>query len=139
MSEYENNFYYPIPANYTDSGRLFGGLCEVRNTIEAVILVLLVGYPQLAWLHFSLPLKVVTMTITLLPIGVFSLIGISGESLFQYMMHMISYKKAKRILHFERVGAIEIQQATNNKPKKAKKQRKRTKLVGNQKNTKRNH
>ena len=68
MSEFDNSGFYPVPANYTDSGRLFGGLCEVRNTVEAVVLVALLGYPELAWLHLALPLKVVVMTVTLLQV-----------------------------------------------------------------------
>ena len=71
----------------------FGGLCEVRNTVEAVVLVALLGYPELAWLHLALPLKVVVITITLLPLGVFALMGIGGESLLQYALHMAAYAK----------------------------------------------
>ena len=77
MSEFDNSGFYPVPANYTDSGRLFGGLCEVRNTVEAVVLVALLGYPELAWLHLALPLKVVVMTVTLLP---FQVIEIQEEN-----------------------------------------------------------
>ena len=32
---------YTIPPNYTDSGKLLGGLLETRNTVEACILLLL--------------------------------------------------------------------------------------------------
>ena len=35
---------YTIPPNYTDSGKLLGGLLETRNTVEACILLLLVGW-----------------------------------------------------------------------------------------------
>lgn len=141
MSEFDNSGFYPVPANYTDSGRLFGGLCEVRNTMEAVVLVALLGYPELAWLHLALPLKVVVITITLLPLGVFALMGIGGESLLQYALHMAAYAKAKRVLHFERIQAIEVEEEKgeqrSSKPKKAKTQRKRAKLAGRQSGQKR--
>lgn len=141
MSEFDNSGFYPVPANYTDSGRLFGGLCEVRNTVEAAVLVLLIGYPELVWLHLALPLKVVVMTITLLPLGVFALIGIGGESLLQYVLHMAAYAKAKRILHFERIQAIEVEEEKGkqhpSKSQKSKTRRKHAKLAGHQSGQKR--
>lgn len=143
MSAFDNSNFYPIPANYTDSGRLFGGLCEVRNTIEAAVLVVLIGYPELTWLHFALPLKVIVMTITLLPLGVFALIGIGGESLLQYALHMVAYMRTKRVLHFERIQAIEIEKEKENQrpshKQKAKKPRKRAKLAGHKSGQERCH
>ena len=41
--EYSN--IYTIPPNYTDSGKLLGGMLETRNTIEAGLLLALIGYP----------------------------------------------------------------------------------------------
>ena len=135
MSEFDNSGFYPVPANYTDSGRLFGGLCDVRNTVEAVVLVALLGYPELAWLHLAL------MTVTLLPLGVFALIGIGGESLLQYALHMAAYAKAKRVLHFERIQVIEVEEENGKqhpqKSQKTKARRKRTKLAGHQSGQKR--
>ena len=69
--EYSN--IYTIPPNYTDSGKLLGGMLEMRNTVEAGILLVLVGYPELMWLHLPVTAKVIVMTITLLPLGVFSM------------------------------------------------------------------
>lgn len=77
--EYSN--IYTIPPNYTDSGKLMGGMLETRNTVEAGILLALVGYPELMWLHLPVTAKVVVMTITLLPLGVFALMGLGGDSL----------------------------------------------------------
>ncbi len=79
--EYSN--IYTIPPNYTDSGKLLGGMLETRNTVEAGILLVLVGYPELMWLHLPVTAKVVVMTITLLPLTVFALMGLGGDSLLQ--------------------------------------------------------
>lgn len=49
--EREFNNVYTIPPNYTDSGKLMGGMLETRNTVEAAALLLLAGYPELMWLH----------------------------------------------------------------------------------------
>ena len=55
--EYSN--IYTIPPNYTDSGKLLGGLLEVRNTVEAGVLLVLVGYPELmlSLIHISEPTR----------------------------------------------------------------------------------
>ena len=46
--EYSN--IYTIPPNYTDSGKLLGGMLETRNTVEAGILLALIGDPELCTL-----------------------------------------------------------------------------------------
>lgn len=104
MDEREYNNIYVIPANYTDSGRLLGGMLETRNAIEAVILILLVGYPELMWLSLPGAIKVVIMTVTLMPLGVFALIGIGGDSLMQFVAHMVMHWIHRRKLHFRRIN-----------------------------------
>ena len=104
MNEKEYNNVYAIPANYTDSGKLFGGMLEPRNAIETVILILLVGYPELMVIPMPGTIRIVVMTVTLLPLGVLSMMGIDGDSLFQYLCHMFKYLVNKRKLHFRRVG-----------------------------------
>ena len=47
MEEKEFNTTFAIPANYTDSGKIFGGMLEPRNAVEALILILAIGYPEL--------------------------------------------------------------------------------------------
>lgn len=100
--EYSN--IYTIPPNYTDSGKLLGGMLEMRNTVEAGVLLVLVGYPELMWLHLPVTAKVIVMTITLLPLGVFALMGLGGDSLLQYVTHIVSYWMRRRTLHYRRVG-----------------------------------
>ncbi len=100
--EYSN--VYTIPPNYTDSGKLLGGLLETRNTIEAGVLLLIVGYLELMWLHLPITAKVVVMTVTLLPLGVFALMGLGGDSLLQYASHIVTYWLRRRKLHYRRIG-----------------------------------
>ena len=104
MDEQEFSNVYHIPANYTDSGKLLGGMLETRNAIEAGILVLAIGYPELMWLPVKPLTKVVVMIITLVPTGVLALMGVSGDSLGQYLHHMIKFRLNKRKLHMRRVG-----------------------------------
>lgn len=100
--EYSN--IYTIPPNYTDSGKLLGGLLEPRNTVEAGILLALIGYPELMWLQLPATAKVVVMTVTLLPLTVFALMGLGGDSLFQYVSHMVLFWLRRRQLHYRRIG-----------------------------------
>lgn len=104
MDEREYNNIYAIPANYTDSGKILGGMLEPRNAIETVILLAIVGYPELMVIPMPGTIRIVVMTVTLLPLGVLSMMGIDGDSLFQYLCHMIRYMVNKRKLHFRRVG-----------------------------------
>ena len=104
MEEKEYSNVYAIPANYTDSGKLLGGMVETRNAVEAVALVILVGYPELMWIPMSTTLRIVVMTVTLIPLGVLAVMGIDGDSLLQYLGHMLSFWKNRRKLHFRRIG-----------------------------------
>ena len=81
-----------------------GGMLETRNTIEAVFLLLLVGYPELMWMHLPVTAKVVVMTMTLLPLGVFALMGIGGDSLLQFATHIVLFWMRRRQLHYRRIG-----------------------------------
>lgn len=100
----EINNVFAIPVNYTDSGKFANGMFETRNAIEAVILVVLLGYPLVAWVPVSLTAKVVIGTIFILPLAILALIGIDGDSFTQYVMRVFKYTKSKRKLHLRRVG-----------------------------------
>ena len=104
MEEKEYSNVYAIPANYTDSGKLLGGMVETRNAVEAVLLVALVGYPELMWIPMSTTIRIVVMTVTLIPLGVLAVMGIDGDSLVQYLGHMFSFWFNRRKLHFRRIG-----------------------------------
>ena len=117
--EKEYNNIYAIPPNYTDSGKIFGGMLELRNTIEAVLIVGLIGYPELMLIPMSGTVRIVVMTITLIPLAVIALMGIDGDSLFQYVLHIINFLTHKRTLHFRRVG-YKYDERQLRKKKKAK-------------------
>jgi len=104
MDENEYKNVYAIPANYTDSGKLLGGMLETRNTLETVLLLLLFGYPQLMFLNMPAVAKIILMTVTLLPLGVIGLMGIGGDSLIQYIVRMVMFFLRRRKLHFRRIG-----------------------------------
>ena len=104
MEEKEFSNVYSIPANYTDSGKLFGGMIDTRNAVETVILVALVGYPELFLIPMSGMIRIVVMTVTLLPLAVVSVMGVDGGSLLQYLGYIICFWTHRRKLHFRRIG-----------------------------------
>ena len=120
MDEKEYSNLFAIPANYTDSGKIFGGMLEPRNAIEAVLLVLVVGYPELMLIPMPGTIRIVVMTVTLIPLAIVAAMGINGDSLFQYAGHIIRFMAGRRKLHLRRVG-YKYDPAQFRKRKKAKK------------------
>ena len=120
MEDREFDNVYSIPANYTDSGKILGGMLEPRNAIEAVILLIVVGYPELMWIQMPSTIRIVVMTVTLIPLAVVAMMGIDGDSLFQYLGHIIHYFFNRRKLTFRRVG-YKYDPAQLRKNKKSKK------------------
>ena len=96
MEEKEFNTTFAIPANYTDSGKIFGGMLEPRNAVEALILILIVGYPELMLIPMATTIRIVVMTVTLIPIGLLAAMGIDGDSLFQYEKALRRYSVGNR-------------------------------------------
>ena len=103
MDDQEFSNIYSIPANYTDSGRLFGGMLETRNTIEAVLIVLALGYPMVKWIHIAVTYKVALMIVILLPLGIFALMGFNGDSLGQTLIHIVRFWRSRRRLSMQRI------------------------------------
>lgn len=130
MEEKEYSNIYAIPANYTDSGKIMGGMLEIRNAVETGLLVALVGYPELMLIPMPVKIRIVVMTLTLLPLGVLSMMGIDGDSLFQYVSHIIRYAVNRRKLHFRRVGYKYDQKQLKKKRPKNKKAEKKKKGTG---------
>ncbi len=104
MENYEVNNVFAIPVNYTDSGKFANGMFETRNAVEAVALLVLIGYPLIKWVPVGLTVKLVIGTIFLLPLVILALIGIDGDSFSQYILRVFKFRKNKRKLHLRRVG-----------------------------------
>lgn len=98
----EEEQIYVIPANYTDSGKLFGGMIEYRNAIETLCLLLGFGYVEIFLIPLPITAKVIVATVTLVPLCMVSLMGIDGDSLLQYLGHVLKHLFKKRRLHFRR-------------------------------------
>ena len=100
--EYDNS--YVIPSNYTDSGKILGGILSLRNLIEAVVLIVGFGFIELKLIPMQETVRIIVMIVTLLPLGLLALTGIDGDSLLQYLGHIVKFLRNRRRLHFKKIG-----------------------------------
>ena len=96
QNDSEFDVYY-IPPNFIDSGTVLGGLFKLRNTVEAGILAFCVGVPAIM-LGPDITSKVLILCFTALPLAIIALIGVSGESLFSYILGVIRFLKKRRVI-----------------------------------------
>ncbi len=62
----DENDVYIIPPNFIDTGTVLGGSVKLRNAVEALGLVLMIGFPVF-YLPFSLTTRTVSYTHLTLP------------------------------------------------------------------------
>ena len=86
-----------IPPNFLNEGSLFGGMLKLRNAIEAVILVVGITIPILKITAFSFTGKTIVLCLTALPVGIFALIGIGGESLTAFLMNFFRFLRSRKV------------------------------------------
>jgi len=93
----ENQNIYVIPPNFIESGTFFGGMFKFRNAIEAGILAIGVGLPVIN-LNMPLTTRIIIICLTALPLALFGLIGISGESLSSFVIIFFKFLKNRRVV-----------------------------------------
>ena len=98
MSNKNDHDTYIIPPNFIETGTFFGGMFRARNVIEAGILVFAIGAPVFLFLPFGLTTRIIILCLTALPVGLVALIGISGESLSQFLVIFLKYLRNRRIV-----------------------------------------
>lgn len=93
----EENDIYIIPPNFIESGTVFGGTIKLSNAAEALLFSLLIGFPVF---HLPIPLttKIIIACLTVLPVALFAIIGIGGESLSSFAFNFLIYLKKRRIV-----------------------------------------
>lgn len=98
MSNNQNEFdSYYIPPNFIERGTILGGMFKFRNVIEASIIAALIGVPVLM-LKISITAKIIILCLTALPLALFALIGISGESLSSFIFGFFKFLKRRRVI-----------------------------------------
>ena len=71
---------------------------RARNVIEAGILAFAIGTPVFLFLPFGLTARIIALCLTALPVALVALIGISGESLSQFLVTFLKYLRNRRVV-----------------------------------------
>ena len=98
MSNKNDHDMYIIPPNFIESGTFFGGMFRARNVIEAGILAFAIGVPVFMFVPFGLTTRIIILCLTALPAALVALIGISGESLSEFLIIFLKYLRNRRIV-----------------------------------------
>ena len=88
-----------IPANFTDAGKILG-MFEIRNTVEALILIIPVILLFFVALPFGLTAKIISGAVVIVPVAGFALIGIRDYSLITFIKIYYLWRRARRILTY---------------------------------------
>lgn len=128
QQEERPDIYY-FPDNYTNSGRIFNGMIEVRNLIEAITIAVIMIFVEMVLCGIQINAKgVAIMIITIGPFFLVGLIGINGDSLSQFFIALINFLKNKRKLRYRRIvkNAKTTNSRTKSRPTNSKKKTSRT-------------
>lgn len=130
----EPTIFY-IPDNFIVKGTLMGGMIKTRNAIEALIVVIGLGYP-IFLIPMNLTVKIVILCVTCLPLGIWALVGMNNGPLSQFLLDFIKFKKFPHEYEYDtrhldknpraeeirkELSAKNKKKAKKNKPKKQKK------------------
>lgn len=96
--EHEELDVYVIPPNFVEGGKIFGGMFKLRNVFEAAVLGGAVTMLVLK-IPVSVTARIVIMCLTTLPISIFGLIGIEGESLTEFVINVIKFIRNRRTVY----------------------------------------
>ncbi len=98
IKEDEQPIVYSIPKNFIDKSTVLGGEIATRNAIEGAILVIITGYPIMAFLNISLTYKIIIAFTITLPFGMLGVMGIKGEPITSFVLNLYKYTKNRRII-----------------------------------------
>lgn len=95
--KHEENDIYIIPPNFIETGTIFGGTIKFRNAAEALFLSLAIGFPVFH-IPVTLTTRIIIACLTVLPVALFAIIGIGGESLSSFVINYFVFLKNRRII-----------------------------------------
>lgn len=96
-----------IPTNYTDAGKLFG-MFEIRNVIETVMLCIPLTLFAIMLSPFGLTGTVILITVAVVTVGGFTLIGVQDYSLFTFLRIYNRYRKNRRLITYRGTKWLKI-------------------------------
>ena len=84
---------YLIPQNFVDTGTILGGTVKLRNAVEAAVLAVGSAIP-LFYLPMAFNIRLMIVIAVSVPLGVFGVVGIGGDSLTQFVAHWFRFMSA---------------------------------------------
>lgn len=124
---------YNIPENYNNQGKILNGLLEIRNCIEAIIF----GYAGYYVIFKILPMttvdRFIAYGVVVLPIVIFLVIGVGGDSVMQKLHIIRKFKRSRRQLHYSLVEGGNTREGKSKHNKSGKKKAKRNTAAGKKK------
>ena len=97
---------YIIPPNFIEGGKIFGGMFRLKNAAEAIMIGGVTAF-FIFKLHISLTSKIIVLCLTALPVTIFALIGIDGESFVEFALNAVKFARNRRILLRSDINAVE--------------------------------
>mgnify|MGYP000885822168 CR=1 FL=1 len=91
---------YPIPYNFIDESKMFGGMVKTRNFVEGCICAFIASLPVFAIPFISFNARVILFIIFVVPALVFGIIGINGDPISKFIVYYIKFRKSRRIVSF---------------------------------------
>lgn len=88
---------YTIPPNFAEEGTMLSGRIKTRNAVETAIL-LAVLLPVLYSLQLPVKAKLYIGIIVLVPLTIFAVIGVQGESLSAFVGSFLRFLRRRRVL-----------------------------------------
>lgn len=91
---------YNIPKNAFDTGYVFGGLFRTRNFVEGIIVALpFLGIFAYGWTKLGWDILSTVAYCVILCAGAFmaTVVGVDGDSLFEFIARVIRFRKNRRI------------------------------------------
>lgn len=97
LAEREQRDVYFIPQNFIDTGSIFGGSIRLRNAVEAAVLAAGTGIP-LMYLPLPFNWRLILVIVISLPLAIFAIVGIEGDSLTEFLAHWFRFLRRRRIV-----------------------------------------
>lgn len=88
---------YTIPPNFAQEGTILSGRVRFRNAFEAGILELFLLQILLS-LDWGIRMKIYAGVAVLIPVLIFAVLGVQGESLTSFLFQFLRYLNRRRVL-----------------------------------------
>lgn len=95
MDHFDNDDKYIIPHNYTDNGKILG-IVEKQSLYLAASWFIPMTFLNFRILPFSVDIKIFFQILLITPPTIIALVGIGGDTLFDFLKYIIwFYRNAK--------------------------------------------